>query len=71
MNANWIWLTEVPRELGKLTGGKPPSYRKCYFAILDGRINAETINGRYRVREEQLPAIAELFGLRVSASRAA
>jgi len=42
-----------------------------YGAVLDGRISAERVNGRYRVSEEQLPAIAAVFGLPVPASRAA
>lgn len=67
MNAKWIPLTELPRELAKLTGGIPPSYRQCYFAVLDGRVKGVSVGGRYRIPVDQLPAIAEQFGLPVPA----
>ena len=60
-----IPLPLLPRELAALTGAPPPSYRRCYTLVLDGRLPAELVNGRHQVRRADLPAIAELVGLTI------
>lgn len=60
-----VALTALLRELTALTGEQAPSYRKLWTMTVDGRIPADQVNGRYRVRRADLPAIAGLVGLTV------
>jgi hypothetical protein len=53
-------LTQLSRELAALTGKPGPSYRKLYLQILDGRLPAVQINGRYEI---DLDVAAEVLGL--------
>jgi hypothetical protein len=57
---------DIPSELIRAGFAEPetaPKYRAVYNAILDGRIAAERVNGRYRIHPSQLPQVAALFGL--------
>jgi hypothetical protein len=59
-----IPLTRVPREIARLTGGRAPTYRQTYNAVLNGTIPVvQRENGRYDVAESDLPAIAAAHGL--------
>lgn len=58
-----VALTALPRELTALTGKQAPSYRKLWSLIVDGRVSANQVNGRYQVPRTDLPAIAVLLGL--------
>jgi hypothetical protein len=58
---------QIPIELIREGYAEPdtaPRYRSIYNAILDGRIPAEQVNGRYRIPRSTLPHIAALFGLK-------
>ena len=61
-----IPLPQLPRRLADLTGSTPPSYRQCYVAVLDAILPTDTINGRHYFYENDLPAIAGIFGLPVA-----
>ena len=68
----YIPTPQIASELigaGYAKSGQAPGYRAIYQAILDGRIAAEQINGRYRIQRSQLPKIAEIFGLSVPSSK--
>ena len=56
-------LTALPRELTALTGTQAPGYRRLWTEVVDGRIPAEQVNGRYQVRRTDLPAIAASLGM--------
>ncbi len=58
-----VSLTSLPRELERLTGARPPGYRRLWTLTVDGRIPAEQVNGRYQVRRADLPDIAAELGL--------
>lgn len=58
-----VALTALPRELVALTGGEVPSYRKLWTMVVDGRLPAEQVNGRYQVRRSDIPEIAAKLGL--------
>jgi hypothetical protein len=60
-----IPLPQLPRELGNLTGGPPPTYRQCYTAALDARFVTIVVNGRHHVRRPHLTRIARALGLSV------
>jgi hypothetical protein len=63
---SWYRTAEIPSELIREGFAEPetaPRYRRVYNAILDGRIPAEQVNGRYRIARSTLPYIAALFGL--------
>jgi hypothetical protein len=53
-------LTALSRELAALTGKPAPSYRKLYVAILDGKLPAEQVDGRYLV---DVQVAAQALGL--------
>jgi len=44
-----------------------PTYRKLWTMVVDGRLPAEQVNGRYQVARASLPAIAALLGIAVPA----
>jgi electron transfer flavoprotein alpha/beta subunit len=63
-----IPLTDLPRELARLTGGQVLTYRKAYARVLDGTLPAmRNAAGRYEVSRADLPAIAAAFAPRASA----
>jgi hypothetical protein len=53
-------LTALSRELAALTGKPAPNYRKLYLAILDGKLPADQVDGRYTV---DVRAAADALGL--------
>lgn len=58
-----IPLPAVPAELAR-AGFAPPKYRRVYAAACDARIPATRgENGRWMVRRDDLPAIADALGL--------
>lgn len=58
-----IPLALLPSEFAKRTGQQPPSYRRFYNAVLDGRLPAERgANGRWSVPDD-IPMIAEAMGV--------
>lgn len=62
-----ISLTDLPRKLREITGGKAavPSYRVLYARVVDGVLPAERHNGRWRVTETVARDLAEsLLGRR-------
>jgi hypothetical protein len=59
-------VPELPTALVKAGYAKrddAPRYRQIYNLILDGRIEAEQVNGRYRVARNNLAIVAEVLGL--------
>jgi hypothetical protein len=54
-------LTQLPRELAPLLSQPPPTYRRCYYLVLDGRLPAEKPGREYEIRRVNLPDIARLF----------
>jgi hypothetical protein len=55
-------LSELPREIAALNGGRTPSYRALYNACLDRRIPADRgDNGRWTVLRRNVPLIAKKF----------
>ena len=59
MNDNLINLASAPREIGELTGKKPPTYRKLYQMAVDGVLPVERHNGRLYLTRERLADIAK------------
>ena len=55
------------RELAVLTGKAPPSYHSFWCGLATGRFPAEQVNGRYRIRRADLPAIAATLGMKSAA----
>jgi hypothetical protein len=66
-----ILLPHLPRELAEFTGSAPPSYRRIYGLVLDGRVPAEQANGRWSVKREHLPMIAEALGMTAATRQSA
>jgi hypothetical protein len=69
-----IGLAHVLRELKALVddGQRIPSYRGIYLMIMDGKVPAdliEYIRGRYYLRRPNLPAFAQVLGMRLKRSR--
>jgi len=69
-----VGLAHVPRVLPTVVddGQSIPSYRRIYFMVTDGKVPAdliEYIRGRYYVRRSNLPALAQVLGLRLKRSR--
>jgi hypothetical protein len=54
-------LTRLPTELAPLLNRPPPTYRRCYNLVLDGRLPAEKSGREYEIRRVNLPAIVQLF----------
>lgn len=64
-------LTQLPRDLARLTGATV-TYRRGYNAAVDGRIPAELgSNGRWTYSSDDLPEIARTLGLPVLSSEKA
>jgi ferric-dicitrate binding protein FerR (iron transport regulator) len=62
MPGNLIPLPKAPAAL-EARGAKPvPRYRHLYNLVLDRRIPAQQINGRWHVDDADLPAIARALG---------
>jgi hypothetical protein len=53
----------LPRAFAERTGRPPPSYRRCYFAALDGALPALQHGGRWFVADEDLDAAAVALGM--------
>ena len=70
MNRDLIVLTHVPRELPSVTvNGASTSYRSIYRVVVDGKLPmVESLNGRWYVDRERLPALALALGLPVAAA---
>lgn len=58
-----IPLPKLAGKLRELTGKDAPSYVKLYHLLLDGRLPSETRNGRYFIRDTDLPAVMAAIGL--------
>jgi hypothetical protein len=56
-------LSKLSRELQAFTGKPAPGYRALYNHVLDGRLPAEQVNGRWYWHRIDLPAIAAALGL--------
>jgi hypothetical protein len=71
MPADRIPLFLVPRLMRERGITRdPPSYRHIYLAALDGRIPAQReSNGRWSVRELDLPSIAEKLGAVIATAK--
>ena len=56
-------LTELPRELARVLGESftLPSYRQIYTRVLNGEIPADRSNGRWYVRRDDVPRIADMY----------
>ena len=55
-------LTRAPHRVLAFTG-QHVSYRQVYGLVLDGKIPAEQISGRYFLEESTVPQIAAALGL--------
>jgi hypothetical protein len=62
MSETRIPLSNVPRHLAAFKGARP-SYTAVYRAVLDGALPAEQTRGRWFVSVDDLPEIAEHFGM--------
>ena len=59
-----LGLPRVCPKVAELTGQPlPGGYNRLYAAVVDGRIPARNENGRWYVSENDLPAVASVFGL--------
>jgi hypothetical protein len=65
--SNRVPLTALSRELATLTGKPAPSYRKLYVAILDGKLPADQVDGRYMVDVQAAAKALDLTAERVAA----
>lgn len=65
--SNRVPLTALSRELAALTGKPAPSYRKLYVAILDGKLPADQVDGRYIVDVQLAAQALDLTAERVAA----
>ena len=60
-NDEWIQLAQLPREIEAATGRPPPPYRAFYSAVIDGRLPAVRLRGRWYVERNSLPRIIAEF----------
>lgn len=56
-------LSSVPRWLRENYVGDPPTYRKIYQDVVDGRHPALQHNGRWYLAEADIPHIASAYRL--------
>jgi hypothetical protein len=56
-------LKLLPATLKQRTGRTPPKYFQCYHAILDARIPAHKVSGKWHVNDSDLPLVERVFGL--------
>jgi hypothetical protein len=57
-----VSLTELPREISALNGGRTPTYREVYNACVDAKIPADKgDNGRWTVLRRNVPMIAKIL----------
>jgi len=54
---------DLARELEAYTGRQPPKYRVLYNLIIDGRLPALKVRGRWFVRRDELAQVAEMLGM--------
>jgi hypothetical protein len=61
MSEDRIPLVQLPRKLAEHRGHSNPSdsYRSLYSQVVDGKIPAEQMRGRWYVQPSHIPAIAE------------
>jgi hypothetical protein len=62
---DFIGLTELPEALRNITTGKLPTYWRLYRKATEEAFPTYRAAGRIFVRQEDLPLIAEVFGLKV------
>ena len=60
-----VALSALLTELKALTEDPLPSYRQVYNMILDGRLSAQRVNGRWFLPRADLPGIAFKLGLKL------
>lgn len=60
-------LPDLAVKLRILTGEPGPGYRKCYQLALDGVLPTVQRKGRRYVADADLPAVAAVLGLTISA----
>jgi hypothetical protein len=61
----FIGLTELPEALRQMTTSPLPTYWRLYRKATEEAFPVYRAGGRIFVREEDLPLIAEVFGLRI------
>ena len=61
--SEFLPLTELAPALAASTDREVPTYHKLWQNVVNGRIVARKINGRYHVRRADLVAIAATLGL--------
>lgn len=64
-----IRLSHLARELARLTPDPVPGHRKLHQLVLDARVPAEMVNGRWHVSRDDLPVIATRLGLSLAPAR--
>ena len=58
-----IALPRIPRELAVNYPDSHATYRACYHAAVEGRFPTDIVNGRYYIKEDDLPRVAAALGL--------
>lgn len=58
-----IGAAQICVELARRYPGKVPSYMQIWRSIITGRVPSERIDDRWYLRIEDLPKVAEHFGL--------
>ena len=58
-------LTDVPQMLVSQTGRPAPAraYSRLWAAVVDGRLRATKVGGRWRIRDEDLAVAARILGM--------
>lgn len=62
-DADLISIALLPAEIRQATGANPPSYRSIYADVLNGKIPAERVRGRWYVRKSAVADIAAALGI--------
>jgi hypothetical protein len=60
-----LWLSGALQELREMSDDPPPRYRDLYQAVLDGRVPARSVRGRWTIDRPDLPVVAREFGMRL------
>ena len=60
-----IELTDVPQMLVSQIGQPAPAraYPRLWAAVVDGRLRATKVRGRWRIRDEDLTVAARILGM--------
>ena len=60
-----ISIAHIGRKIAALTGKPGPTHQQVYSAVLRGAVPAEFLNGRWYMREADVPLMAQALGIAI------